>query len=86
MSLEDAGRHRLDGVAVAHVAQLDLGADLVRDRAQPVLTPCDENAPLAFPGEQPGGRLADPGRGSRDDRDLLAGHGGNLVNARRGFA
>ena len=82
MSLEDAGRHRLDGVAVADVAQLDLGADLVRDRAQPVLTPCDEDAPPAFLGEQPGDRLADPGRGSRDDRDLLAGHGGNLVNAR----
>ena len=76
MSLEDAGRHGLDGVAVADVAQLDLGADLVRNRAQPVLTPRDEDAPPALLGEQPGDRLADPGRGSRDDRDLLAGHRG----------
>ena len=81
-----ARRDRLDGVAVADVAELDLAADLVGERAQPVLAPCDEHAPPASLGEQPGGRLPDPGRGSRDDRDLLAGHGGNLVNARHGFA
>ena len=42
--LEDARRHRLDRVAVADVAELDLGAELVRERAQPVLTARDEDA------------------------------------------
>jgi hypothetical protein len=86
MPLEDPCRHRLDRVAVADVAELDLGADLVRDCPQPVVAPRDEHAPPALRREQTGARLADPGRGPRDDRDLLAGHGGNLVNGRHAFA
>ena len=33
MALEDARGHRVDRVPVADVAQLDLGAELVRERA-----------------------------------------------------
>ena len=80
MTLEHAGGHRLDGVAVAHVAELDLGVDLVGECAQPVLAPRDEDALPPLPREQAGGRLADPGRGARDHRDPVAG--GRLVRRR----
>ena len=62
MPREHPGRSRLDRLAVGHVADLDLAADLLRDRAQLVLPPRDEHAAPATRGEQPGGRLADPRR------------------------
>ena len=92
MPLEHARGHRLDRLAVADVAELDLAADLVGERAQPVLAPRDEDAVPPRSREQAGRRLADPGRGARDDRDSrrLVGAasltGGNLVNARPAFA
>ena len=44
MPLEHARGERLDGGAVADVAELDLAADLVGERAEPVLAPGDEHA------------------------------------------
>ncbi len=75
MPFEDPRRHRLDRVAVADVAQLDLAAELVRERPEPVLAPGDEHAPPPVPGEEPGGRLADARRGSGDDGDATARRG-----------
>ena len=66
---DHAGRKRLDGVAVADVAELDLAADLVRERTQALLPARDEHAmPAAFR-EQAGGRLADSRRSTCDDGD-----------------
>ena len=71
MPLEDPRRHCLDRRSVGDVADLDLPADRVRERAQPILAPCDEDAVPALLREQPRSGLADPGRRSRYDRDAL---------------
>ena len=71
MPLEEARGERLDCGAVADVAELDLAADLVRERTQSILAPCDEDAVPALLREQPCGRLADAGGRSRYDRDAL---------------
>ena len=71
MALEDALRHRLDGPAVADVADLHLAADLVGERAQAVLAAGDEHAPPVLRREEPRRRLPDPRGGSRHDRDAL---------------
>lgn len=71
MALEDACCERVDCGAVADVAELDVPADLVRERAQPVLAPCDEETVPALLRKQARGRLADAGGRSRYDRDAL---------------
>ena len=74
---EDARGKRLDGRAVADVAQLGLAAGLLGQRAQPVCAAGDEHAVPAPGGEQACGRLADPGRCTCDHRDPL--HGANVT-------
>ena len=71
MAGEHASGHRLDRIAVADVAELHLAADLVRDRAEAILAPGDEDTLPALLREQPRSRLADPRRGSGHDRDAL---------------
>ena len=71
MALEDARCERIDRGAVADVAELDLPADLVRERTQPILAPCDEDAVPAILREQPRGGLANTGGRSCYDRDAL---------------
>jgi hypothetical protein len=63
-----ARRHRFDRGPVADVADLSLAVDLGRERLQPILPPCDEEAAPAAPGQLARGRLSDPGRGARDER------------------
>ncbi len=71
MPLEHAHRERLDGGAIADVAELDLGADLAGERPEPVLAAGDEHAVPARRRERACGRLADARRCSRDDGDAL---------------
>ena len=71
MALEDALAERIDRGAIADVAELDLPADLLRERAQPILAACDEDAVPAPLREQPRSGLADAGGRSRYDRDAL---------------
>ena len=77
MPFEDARGERLDGSAVADVARLGLAAGLLGQRSQPVFAAGDEDAVPAPGGEQACGRLADPGRGTRDHGDAL--HGANVT-------
>ena len=65
MALEDALGHRLDGPAVADVADLHVAADLVGERAQAVLAAGDSTHAPALSGEEPRRRLPDPRGGSR---------------------
>jgi hypothetical protein len=68
MTLPDRRGHPPDRLAIAHVAHLALTADLLRDRAQPVLAPPHHHAcPVAL-AELAGDRLADPARPAGDDR------------------
>ena len=71
MALEDARCERIDRGAVADVAELDLPADLVRERTQPILAPGDEDAVPAILRKQPRGGLANTGGHSCYDRDAL---------------
>ena len=71
MPLEDARGERVHRTTVADVAERDVPADFVRERAQPILAPCDEDTVPALLGEQPRGGLADAGGRSRYDRDAL---------------
>ena len=75
MPREHARGGRLDRRAVADVAQLDLAADLVCKRPQPLLTPRDEDAVPARAASCARGGLADPRRGARDDRDRVDASG-----------
>ena len=79
MPLEHAGRERLDGGAVADVADLDLAADLVGEGAEQVLAARDEDAVPAAGCERARGRLADARRCSRDDGDPLHGPQPNQI-------
>ena len=71
MTLEDARGERVHRGAVDDVAELDLSADLVRERAKPIFATRDEDAVPALLREQPRGSLADAGGRSRYDRDAL---------------
>jgi hypothetical protein len=71
MPLEDARGERIDCGAVADVAEVDLSADLVRERAKPIFATGDEDAVPALLREQPRGGFADAGGRSRYDRDAL---------------
>jgi hypothetical protein len=71
VALQDALAERIDRGAVADVAELDLPADLLRERSQPILAARNEDAMPALLREQPRSRLADAGGRSRYDRDAL---------------
>ena len=81
MALEDAGRHRLDGLPVAHVTDLDLAPELVGERAESILPPRDEDAVPALLAEQARDRLAEPGGRARHDGDPAA-RGGRISGGR----
>src|SRR5215211_1648808 len=61
--------HPLGGGAVGHVAHLELRVELLRERADPVLTPREQHAPPAAGRERACRRGADAARGSGDDGD-----------------
>ena len=63
MSLEDARCNGVDLVAVPHVADLELAADLASERLEAIRSPSEEDAVPAAPRELSGGGLADPRRG-----------------------
>ena len=63
----------LDRVPVGDVADLVLAVELLRERAEPVLAPRDEDAAVAPPGEPAGDRGANPARGAGDDGDAALG-------------
>ena len=65
--LEDRRGRALDRRAVGDVAELELAAELRRERLEPLLPPRDEHAAPASPGELSRRRLADPARGAGDD-------------------
>ncbi len=76
MALEHARGHGLDLLAIGHVAELPLAADLAGDRLQPVLATCEQDAVPAATRELARRCLSDPRRGSRDD-----GYGPLLIDA-----
>jgi hypothetical protein len=63
----------LDGLAVADVAELVLAAELLGERAQPLLAPREEDTEVAARGEGAGDRGADAARGAGDDGDAALG-------------
>jgi hypothetical protein len=67
MTLHHRGRDSLDLVASADVTQLILGAELLRECAQPVLAARKQDRMPAPAGELPRDRRPDPARGARDD-------------------
>ena len=71
MALQDLRSHRVDRVSVGDVAQLDLAAELLGDRAEPILQRATHHWPLLR--EESRRRLADPGRRARDDGDPRPG-------------
>src|SRR5207244_7953808 len=81
MALENGGGDPVDGFAVGDVEELVLAADLLGERAQPVLAPREQDAAPTVLREQPRRRLADPGRGARDHRYAWLGHRASLVVA-----
>ena len=58
MTGEHARGHRFDRIAVADVAELDLRADLLRDRTEAILAPGDEDA--FRPAPRAAGAVASP--------------------------
>src|SRR5262245_58552224 len=68
MALLDRSGHPPDRLPIAHVAHLVLAADLLRDLAQPILTPPDDHARPVALRELAGDRRADPTRPACDDR------------------
>ena len=69
MPLEDACRDVVDGVSIRDVAQLELGADLLGERPQSILAPCEQHAVPAPLRERARKLCTDAGRGAGDDRD-----------------
>ena len=66
--LDDRGGRPLDRIAVADVAELPLGAELLGERAQPLLAARDQHAlPTAAP-QGSRNRRPDPTRAAGDDR------------------
>jgi hypothetical protein len=57
---------------VAHVTDLRLGAELLRERTQALRAAGHEDEPPAVRREPPGQRLPDPARASGYDRDANA--------------
>src|SRR5205823_2637294 len=73
MPLANRGRRPLHGLAVGDVAELVLAAELLGQRAEPVLAPGEEDAEVAARREGAGDRGADPARGAGDDGDAALG-------------
>ena len=76
MPLEDPRGHLLDRRTLGDVAELELAAKLLGQRAQPVLTAGDEHALPALLRQQPRGRLADTRGRARHDGDSPTGGSG----------
>ena len=70
MAGHDGGRHALDGLPVADVADLVLGAELVRHGHQALRAACDEHAVPAAALQPSRQRGADAARAAGDDRDF----------------
>ena len=69
MALADLLGDRLDPRPVADVADVMLRPDLVRDPAQPLLVPGEQDQLPALLCERARDRRADPARAAGDDRD-----------------
>jgi hypothetical protein len=67
MALGDAARDRVDLRAVADVARLRLGAELIRDALEALTAAREQDAAPAAIAEPAGDRLADPARPPCDD-------------------
>ena len=78
VALEHTRRHGLDRLPVADVADLELTAELLGERTEPLLAARDEHAVPVPLGELAGDGLADPRRRSGDDRDSRFAHGRTL--------
>jgi hypothetical protein len=68
VALEDRGGDALDGRAVADVAQLPLGPELVRERPQTVLAPREQHELPAAPAQRSCDGGSDPARATGDER------------------
>ena len=66
--LDDRGGRALDRLAIADVAELLLGADLLGERPQPLLAARDQHALPAAARAAPRDRRPDPARAAGDDR------------------
>lgn len=73
MPATDRCGRALDRLAVGDVAELVLGAELVGQRPEPVLTAGEEDAEVPAAGQLAGDRGADAARGAGDDGDAAAG-------------
>jgi hypothetical protein len=72
MSVAHAAGQLVDGIAVAHVANFDLGSvELIGKSAKSILSPRHEHAPPAVPSQRTRDRSAEAARGARDDGDAL---------------
>jgi hypothetical protein len=65
------GGDTLHLVAPPDVADLELGAELLGQRAQPILAACEQHDVPPTVCERAGDRFPDPTRGARDDGDSL---------------
>jgi hypothetical protein len=68
--LENGRGGLVDLLPVGDVTELELAAELERERLEPLLPPGDENAVPATRGELARRRLSDPARRAGDDRRL----------------
>jgi hypothetical protein len=71
MAVADAGRDSVHGSAVRHVAELELAADRLCERPQPLFATRQEHAVPPARGERARQVGADAGRGPGDDGDAL---------------
>lgn len=69
MAFLHRGRCSFDSLAVGDVAHLVLASDLVREPAQPVFPPAEQDARPASSGEPPRKGGSDPGGAACDDGD-----------------
>ena len=72
MALEDGRGRPVDLLPIGDVAELELAAELERERLEPLLPPGDEHAVPAARDELPRGCLADAARRAGDDGRLHA--------------
>jgi hypothetical protein len=67
VALDDRGGRAFDRLAIADVAELPLGTELLGERTQPLLAARDEHAVPAAPAQGSRHRRPDPARGAGDD-------------------